>query len=48
MNGATEYNAKRNKSEKDKYDFTHMRNLRNKTKGKIREGERNQETDFFF
>ena len=33
MDGAREYNAKLNKSEKDKYpyDFTHMWSLRNKT-----------------
>ena len=31
LDGATEHIAKQDKSEKDKYDFTHMWNLRNKT-----------------
>ena len=48
MDGSREYNAKQNKTEKDKYhDFTHTWNLRNK---KNEHGERgtNQKTDFFF
>ena len=46
MDGAREYNAKLNKSVRERqipYEFIHMWNLRNKTNE--RERERNQETD---
>ena len=46
MDGAREYNAKQNKSVKERkipYDFTHMWNLRNKTdKHRGREGKINK------
>ena len=50
MDGATEYNAKQNNSVRERqkpYDFTHIQNLRHKTKTKQEEKERetNQETD---
>ena len=47
MDGAKEYNAKQNKSVRERqtpYDFTHMCNLRNKTNIQ-RKKKANQETD---
>ena len=49
MDGAREYNAKQNKSVRERqipYDFTHLWNLRNKTNKQRRKKEKdtNQET----